>query len=153
MLLQGFPRSKEGPAGRKKKKNKIEINMGVLRIFLPIKASLLVEILHAIGSKFRIDREKLVFRPALAGKKDAVSDEFIENLEGSLLAHVAFRPLEEIAIDKGAFVRDEDFLDVGPFAFGQDDASVFKNLINILYIFVAIVIVKRNLKQIAKKVS
>ena len=153
MLLQGFPRSKEGPAARKKKKNKIGINMGVLRIFLPIKASLLVEMLHAIGNKFRIDREKLVFRPALAGKKEAIRHEAVENLEGSLLAHVAFRPLEEIAIDKGTFVRDEDFLDVGPFAFGQDDASVFKNLINILYIFVAIVIVKRNLKQIAKKVS
>ena len=102
--------------------------MGVLRIFLPIKASLLVEILHAIGSKFWIDREKLVFRPALAGKKDAVSDEFIEDLEGSLLAHVAFRPLEEVAIDKGAFARNEDFLDVGPFADGLWENSLANSL-------------------------
>ena len=127
--------------------------MGVLRIFLSIKASLLVEMLHAIGSKFRIDREKLVFRPALAGKKEAILDEAVEDLEGSLLAHVDFRPPEEVAIDKGAFARIEVFLDVGPLGFGQDDASVFKSLINILYIFVAIVIVKRNLKQIAEKVS
>ena len=98
--------------------------MSVLRIFLPIKASLLVEILHAIGSKFRIDREKLVFRPALAGKKEAIPHEAVENLEGSLFAHVAFRPLEEVAIDKGTFVRDEDFLDVGPFADGLWENSL-----------------------------
>ena len=127
--------------------------MGVLQGFLAVKVSLFVEMLHAIGNKFRIDLEKLVFRTALAGKKEAIPDESIENLEGGLLAHVAFRPLEEVAINKGAFARNEDFLDVGPFAISQNDASVFKNLINILYVFVAIVIVKRNLKQIAKEVS
>ena len=127
--------------------------MGVLRIFLPIKASLLVEMLHAIGSKFRIDREKLVFRPALAGKKEAIRHEAVENLEGSLLAHVAFRPLEEIAIDKGTFVRDEDFLDVGPFAFGQDDALVFEQLVDVFHVTVAVVIANRYLKKIDDEIG